>query len=236
MKRSAGFGTSRHVGAERLRGRRSGSIPLTIGEYFLALDARQEVDTRLSRIQPDRRRRWWSSSAYENCSSTGVQSLYARKAAIVRAGQIVIVHAIEPNRDRKPGRMGWQGKPWLGRLLRAQPVSAYVVLKVEGFDHRPFIAPRWQALSGDVLRQSGRAIGRCRTSRVCRPACGSSARPPRKLLNPPMLGGRAEPERVRRANCRATSTGYRRPRRAQGWRAAAVVLKCRPTCRRWPRK
>ena len=117
--------------------------PLTCGEFYLALDERQEVGT-LYREYSLTVAQLVAEFGYENCS-VSTQSLYdARRLS----GLVVIVHAIERNLDRVQGRAGWRGKPFSSLYMERGCSDRF--LRMEGFDQKPFIAPRWDALSGDA--------------------------------------------------------------------------------------
>lgn len=115
--------------------------PFTTGEYYLALNEREEVDT-LYREFSRTVQQLVDEFGYDNCS-TAVQSQWDNKQL---SGLIKVVHAIEPNRDQRPG-LGWRSKPWVS--LYAETGITDRFLREEGFSYRPFIAPRWQALPGD---------------------------------------------------------------------------------------
>ncbi|WP_395371855.1 portal protein [Komagataeibacter diospyri] len=118
--------------------------PLTAGEYFIMQNARMEIDT-LVREYVQNVRQVVSKFGYENCSPT-VQGLYDSRQL---TREIPVVHAIMPNLDRVPGAIGWRGAPYIGVYYEYGNPSV-PVLRVEGYPEKPFICPRWHAVSNDA--------------------------------------------------------------------------------------
>jgi hypothetical protein len=116
--------------------------PLTAGEFYLGLNARQEVDE-LFREYTLSVSQLVEQFGIEQVSTT-VKSLHESRKF---SAEVIVCHAIVPNRDRQSGMMGWRGRPYLGVYYERAHQDG--VLKVEGFDHRPFVAPRWHALAGE---------------------------------------------------------------------------------------
>lgn len=118
--------------------------PLTAGEYMLAVDERLIVNT-LYREYVLTVEQMVREFGLENCSDA-VQSLY-RANQLGR--EVQIVHAIEPNHMRVPGRMGWRGMPFLS-VWYEYGRRADQALRVSGFHEFPAIAPRWDVVTTEV--------------------------------------------------------------------------------------
>lgn len=118
--------------------------PLTAGEFYLAQNARGEVDT-LFREYVQNIAQLVERFGLENCSET-VKSLWDSRSL---TQELPIVHAIIPNASRIHGAFGWRGMPWIGVYYEYGNRSQQV-LAVEGYARKPFIAPRWHAISNDV--------------------------------------------------------------------------------------
>lgn len=118
--------------------------PLTAGEFYLAQNSRGEVDT-LFREYVQNVDQLVRRFGLENCSPT-VQSLWESRSL---TQELPVVHAIIPNASRIHGAFGWRGMPWIGVYYEYGNRSQQV-LAVEGYPRKPFIAPRWHAISNDV--------------------------------------------------------------------------------------
>ena len=154
--------------------------PLTTGEYYLALDERQEVGT-LYREYSLTIAQIVAQFGYENCS-TSTQSLYdARRLS----GMVIVIHAIERNLDRKPGKAGQAGKLYTSAYFERGIVDRF--LKLEGFDQKPFIAPRWSALSGDAYGQ-GPGLQAMPDVKSLQVNARQLTEAGEKLVNPPVQG------------------------------------------------
>lgn len=117
---------------------------LTVGEYWQAIDDRNEVNTLMREMQ------WTVGQVVqrfgeENCSRA-VKNLYSR-------GQlnepVIIRHAIEPNDLYRPGLIGFKGKPWRSVWWEVG-ADKDALLGKEGFNSKPFVAPRWRIISNDT--------------------------------------------------------------------------------------
>lgn len=118
--------------------------PLTAGEYYLAQNARGEVDT-LFREYVQTVDQLVRRFGYDNCSPT-IQSLWDSRNLTM---EVPVVHAIMPNSSRVHGAFGWRGMPYTG-VYYEYGNETVKALKVEGYSSKPFIAPRWGAISNDV--------------------------------------------------------------------------------------
>ncbi|MBB2199930.1 MAG: portal protein [Gluconacetobacter sp.] len=118
--------------------------PLTAGEYYLAMNDRMEIDT-VYREYVQNVNQIVGKFGRENCSQT-VQSLYDNNMS---TQEFQVIHAMFPNLNRRPGALGWRGARYIS-LYYEYGRNDPTVLRVEGFDYKPFVAPRWQAISNDA--------------------------------------------------------------------------------------
>ena len=153
---------------------------LTIGEYMIGLDSKQDVNEIF---------REYELTTSQLVEQFGYDSVSPNvKAAFDRqnfAQRQIVCHAIQPNRDRKPGKLGWRNKPWQG--IYFERAEATRILKGEGFDHKPFIAPRWHALAGDAygIGPGHKALPDIRSLQAGVRQIREAAD---KLVNPPLQG------------------------------------------------
>jgi hypothetical protein len=116
---------------------------LTAGEYWIAVN---------DRLQPD--------ALYRNCPMTvrqAVQSFGDKCSQAIRNAydrgdyqqQANILHAIEPDSDYNPGQFG--AKPWRSVYWDADSRQENDgILRVSGFNEKPFWAARWDVVGGDT--------------------------------------------------------------------------------------
>lgn len=155
--------------------------PLTAGEYYLGLDERQEVDTLY---------REWAMTVHQLVREFGRENVSPNVQQMHKSGQlsarVTVAHAIEPNRDRQPGKLGPKGKAWRS-IYWERGSNTTSLLRTEAFRHRPFIAPRWHALGGDAY---GTGPGHKALPDVKSLQAGvrQMREAAEKLLNPPLQG------------------------------------------------
>lgn len=135
------FGTE---GCVMIEDRNVGAVchSLTAGEYWIAIsntlvpdtmfrfcpmDVRQAVMTFGDAVSP------WVKNAYD-------QSNYQLQAQYY--------HAIEPNPDHVPGKLG--SKPWRSIYWDYNDTRADHVTRISGYEEQPFWAPRWDVVGGDT--------------------------------------------------------------------------------------
>ena len=118
---------------------------LTIGEYWLASDDRGEVNTLMREMQ-------WTVGKV--AKRFGVEKLCRITRQLYERGMIdepvVIRHCIEPNDEYRPGMLGHRGKKWRSVWWEENASKTEDLLGTEGFDNKPFIAPRWNVLGTDT--------------------------------------------------------------------------------------
>ena len=187
------FYTSMHQTYEEIGGFATGAMlclpdfedvmrfhPLTAGEYFLALNDRGEVDTlyreySLTVLQIVKKFR------LQNCSEA-VKSMYGARRF---SGLVIVVHAIEPNRNQQLGKIGWRGKAYTSFYYERGISDRF--LRQEGYSVRPFIAPRWSALAGDAYGQ-GPGHWALPDVKSLQTVARQLAEASEKLVTPPMQG------------------------------------------------
>ena len=154
--------------------------PLTIGEYWLALNNRQECDT-LYREYTLTVAQIVKEFGLEACSAT-VQNMHAQKRL---SANVVVVHAIEPNLDRQR-TLDWRSKPYLSLYFERGTSDRF--LRTEGFAYCSFIAPRWHALSGDAYGTGGPSLQALPDVKSLQAVMRDSLEARAKRGNPPMQG------------------------------------------------
>jgi hypothetical protein len=122
--------------------------PFTVGEYQIATDANQRVNT-FYRV-------YWSTAGNvvdkfgeENCSQSVVN--------MVKNGNgdkwVQLVHVIEPNPDHMPGLLEGKYKPYRS-VTYERKAHGDKFLRQSGYDMFPVMAPRWSVTGTDVYGMS----------------------------------------------------------------------------------
>lgn len=123
---------------------------MTIGEYWLANDDRNETGTLIREMQ-------WTVG--QMAQRFGEDKLSRAARRLFDKGQlnepIVVRHCIEQNDLYRPGMIGFQGKPWRS-VWWEEGADNDTLLSTGGFNQKPFLAPRWQTIGMDVY---GRGVG-----------------------------------------------------------------------------
>lgn len=135
------------------------------GQYRLAVDRRGEVNTIFHRFA------YTVAQVIEAfCSTRGKpdDALIAKRCStrIQKARQnkkfdewVTMLHVVEPRLVRQYGRLDKINKPWAscwlewsGQTLTGQPTGGEPeeLLREDGFDEKPFIAPRWDVTGEDA--------------------------------------------------------------------------------------
>jgi len=121
----------------------------TVGSYYLATDDRSDVNTFARQMQ------WTVGQAAKRF---GVDNLSTASQQTYRRGNlnapITTNHLIEPNDEYRPGLFGYRGKPWRS-VWWEEGAPGDKVLAKEGFNSKPFMAPRWKVLDNDAYGIGG---------------------------------------------------------------------------------
>jgi hypothetical protein len=153
------------------------------GTYALSANAKGEVDT-LYRWLPYTVRQMVDEFGYENCSLS-TRNAYDRKAY---EEYREVLHAIEPNAQVIPSRIGPEGMAYRSWWLEVAGTDADGFLKQKGYHEKPFIAPRWSRVGQDVYGSGGpgqKAIGDCKSLQEAERRLMQLTE---KLTDPPMVG------------------------------------------------
>lgn len=118
---------------------------LTIGEYMLAANDSEEVDTF---VHP------FSMTVHELVTKFGFDNLPKLLQQAYDNNQILsrhnIVHVILPNFMMNKGKMDAKNKPFLSVYYLSDFREDDGILRISGFDSFPVRTPRWEPLSGEV--------------------------------------------------------------------------------------
>lgn len=129
------------------------SYALTIGEFWIALDAAQRPDTLYRRCDMtvgQMVERFVSPAGSWDGVSQAVRNLYDRGDL---DAWVECYHAIEPNRDRDPARVDGANMEFRSVYFEAGEDRGKL-LAVEGFREQPFWAPRWEVTGSNVYGNS----------------------------------------------------------------------------------
>ena len=119
--------------------------PLTFGEYWIALGTDQTPDTLYRRVPMTVRQ---AVQTFKGRVSQTVRGAYDRSNY---TELVDVYHAIEPNADHDPSRIG--SKPFRS-VYWDQEASRNETLRVSGYHSQPFWAPRWDVVGGDTYGTS----------------------------------------------------------------------------------
>lgn len=118
---------------------------LTIGEYMLAANDNEEVDTF---VHP------FSMTVHELVTKFGYDNLPKILQQAYDNNQILarhnVVHEIMPNFMMNKGKMDAKNKPFLSVYYLSDFREDEGILRISGFDSFPVRTPRWEPLSGEV--------------------------------------------------------------------------------------
>lgn len=121
---------------------------LPIGEYYLDVNAKGDVDTCL-RERPMTVRNVVQKFGLENVSEQ-TKIMFNRQDF---ESVITVFHLVYPNSDLKPGKLGAQGMPWASRWWeKGDPSDKF--LRTGGYHEFPIMAPRWNVLAGEIYGRS----------------------------------------------------------------------------------
>jgi len=123
------------------------TYPLTAGEYWIALDDALVADTLYRRVDMTVKQ---AVEKFGDNVSTKVMEDYDKGNY---ANAVRIMHAIEPNMDRVPGRRDARNKAFRS-IYWEETDEKDRILAIEGFDERPFWAPRWDTVGTETYGSS----------------------------------------------------------------------------------
>ena len=120
--------------------------PLTVGEYCIACNARGIPDTLY---------REFSMTTRQLIDEFGLDMLPSSLAAVAKAGKLdeqqVVLHAIEPRKDRDPRFKDNKNMPWRSvYVLKDYNDSAHPILRESGYRTFPAVVGRWGAISNET--------------------------------------------------------------------------------------
>lgn len=118
----------------------------TAGEYALALDNRMQVNSifREFEITLDQAAQWGFELSAEQ----------RHKVDTAKGDQaITVLHAVEPRRDRDPGKRDWRNMPFQSAYVQVGG-DELTILQEGGFRSFPAMCPRWDATSNDTYGSS----------------------------------------------------------------------------------
>ena len=156
------------------------------GEYFLANDERQQVGT-FYREYVLTVRQVADQFGEENCSVTVKQAVQTAGAMLSR--EIKVGHAIERNTDKIEGFGGIQGMEFR-EVYWEMGEGQTMLLRLRGFQEKPFICPRWDIIGNDAYGRSPGmdALGDVKALQVMEKR---KAQALDKHVNPPLLADAA---------------------------------------------
>jgi hypothetical protein len=121
----------------------------TIGTYWQGTDDRADVSTLAREMQ------WTVGQAAKRF---GVDKLSRAAQNCYSKGQLnatmTVRHIIEPNDEYRPGMLGYRGKKWRS-VWWEEGGDKDMILATQGFDSKPFMAPRWKVIDNDAYGTGG---------------------------------------------------------------------------------
>jgi hypothetical protein len=142
-----------------------------VGQYRLCVDARRRVSRvfwRFSMTVDQVVEKWGQGPDGEldlSRMSPTLQNLWRDKRYY---DWVTILHVTEPRTRRQFGKIDKLNKPWSSCFMEwsgtgtqtgglhqpMDPAGPFTLLDESGWDEQPFIAPRWDVVGEDALRQS----------------------------------------------------------------------------------
>lgn len=114
-------------------------------ECVIAQNDEERVDTVVRRFQ------WTARQAVERWGEKAGKAALKAMEADKPDTPLHYLHAVEPNPDRKPGRMDARGKSW--RSLHVSE-SGHEVVQEGGYDEFPYCVPRWSTATRGLYGDS----------------------------------------------------------------------------------
>lgn len=154
--------------------------PYTVGEYFLGINQFNQVDT-LYRESPWTIGQIVQKFGLENVSKS-IKNLYDKN---ILDDYVTLIHVIEPNDDRVPGKKDSKNFPWRS-VWYEKNSSKDQMLGISGYHEFPVMAPRWHVNSGDVygtMCPGMDALGDIKQLQIEQKRKGQAID---KMVNPPM--------------------------------------------------
>jgi len=134
--------------------------PFTIGEYYLAQNSQYRVNALYRKL---------SMTAVQMVNRFGAESvsrpvLEAAKDNAKSEKRFTVVHVIQPNMDRMPGRMLSEDLPFESVYFEMNCEDKNQLLNKSGYRDLPFVAPRWDVTGTNVWGNSPAmdALGDCK--------------------------------------------------------------------------
>jgi hypothetical protein len=123
--------------------------PMTVGEFYLAHDARGRIDT-LAREMKMTVGQMVGQFGKERCSRA-VRNLHDRGAYDV---WVDVVHLVQPRRNRDYSRRDARNMAWESCYFEPGKESDKDYLSESGFKRFPVLAPRWVVTGNDIYGRS----------------------------------------------------------------------------------
>lgn len=160
--------------------------PYTAGAYCLGADGRRRVDTMY---------REYSMSVGRAVKRFGLENLSEGAQTLWRRGnyeaKLKIIHAIEPNIKADVASPWVEDKPYMSVYVEQGNPNPEATLLRSGFDERPFIAVRWEAIGEDVYASSYPGLNSLGTNKALQVEEMDLSIAIEKMHNPPLVGDAA---------------------------------------------
>ncbi|TDX30765.1 head-to-tail connecting protein [Modicisalibacter xianhensis] len=155
------------------------AVPLTVGTYYLACSHRMVVDTMYREFQMTVRQ--VVQQFGKDACSDSVQKLYEQGQL---EAAVDVVHLIEPNDERDPGKQDNRNMPFRSVYYEAK-ANGDKLLSESGFEEFAVLAPRWEVLGEDTYGYGPGSIA-VGSSRALQTMERKKAQAVEKMINPPM--------------------------------------------------
>jgi hypothetical protein len=160
--------------------------PYTVGSYFMALDGRGKVDT-FYREYEITVAECIKQFGKENCSNKVVEQWNRGNTE----APVKVVHVVEPNDDRDMNSPLARDKKYRSVYYeegtgKRSSVDKY--LRESGFDDFPIVAPRWEAVMGDIYATDCPGMTALGDTKALQLAERRKYQAIDKVVNPPLQG------------------------------------------------
>lgn len=161
-------------------GMRCYSIP--VGRYCLANSSRLRIDTLYDEVSMTVAQ-LVEQFGYEKCSERVRQQWDQNQ----RDAWVDVLHVIEPNKKRQPGKIGPKGMAYRSCWMEMTAPESTGFLRESGYEEFPVIAPRW-VVTGEDVYGSSPAMDALGDAKALQLAEKRGAQAYDRIVDPPMIG------------------------------------------------
>jgi len=163
--------------------------PLTVGEYYIALDSKYRPDTLYRQFSLTARQIVEEFGGEEGEENENI-SIAVRNSVKTDKGdaRFEIVQCIQPRDEFEEGRKDIKGKAYESIYFELDEDNRDKFLREEGYSNRPFVAPRWEVVGTESYGNSP-AMDTLGDVKMLQKMEEKKLKALDKLVDPPMIAG-----------------------------------------------